>query len=126
MSLPNTQVDAILAEMVCGECGILFAMPRFYLQARRGDHKNWHCPNGHERYYPDQSEEEKLKTENEKLRTRLDWKKNEIEGLTNQLRSTKGVVTKFKNRIKSGVCPYCNRSFSKLKAHMESKHNKGK
>lgn len=38
------------------------------------------------------------------------------------LRSTKGIVTKLKNRASAGVCPCCNRTFKQLAAHMTDKH----
>ena len=34
----------------------------------------------------------------------------------------KGVVAKLKKRVGRGVCPCCNRHFSNLQRHMESKH----
>lgn len=40
----------------------------------------------------------------------------------NSLRTTKGVVTKIKQRVGKGVCPCCNRSFRDLQRHMNSKH----
>lgn len=36
----------------CLECGMSFAVPIFWLQARVNDHRNFFCPNGHILYYP--------------------------------------------------------------------------
>jgi len=122
MSLPNTAVNYLLEEMVCGECGILFAMPEYYLRDRKNDHRIWFCPNGHQRYYSAESDIEKLRVEKEKLQTKLDWKRNEANDLLASLRATRGVVTKIKKRIESGVCLYCKRYFPRLGKHMKSKH----
>jgi len=126
MSLPNTTVDYLLKEMICSECGILFALPEWYINERIKDHKTWCCPNGHLRYYPGESDEEKLKAENEKLQRKLDWKRNEANGYLASLRATRGVVTKIKKRVEAGVCLYCKRYFPKLGSHMKSKHRSGR
>jgi hypothetical protein len=40
-----------LATTVCSECGILYAVPGHFLAARRGDHRTFNCPNGHEQCF---------------------------------------------------------------------------
>lgn len=53
---------------------------------------------------------------------RADMAEDSRQHVENQLRATKGVVTKIKKRVSKGVCPCCNRSFENLKNHMESQH----
>jgi len=122
MALPFASVDNLLKEMVCGECGILFAMPCWYLDEKAKNHTSWMCPNGHSRYFPGKSNEEALKEVNERLRKRLDWKSAEAERLNNRLRGTRGAVTRIKRRVESGVCIYCKRHFHQLERHMKAKH----
>ncbi len=116
----------------CINCGILFAFPTWYKDRRLKDHGEFRCPNGHSMIYSGKSEADKL-------REKLKAKERELEGANNSkkyyegkfndtqniLRATKGVVTRKKKelaRVKNGVCPCCNRSFSNLHSHMQTKH----
>ena len=47
--------------MQCGKCGVPFALSNDFIEQRRKDHETWYCPKGCPRYYPDLSDEEKLK-----------------------------------------------------------------
>lgn len=46
----------------------------------------------------------------------------EREHLERRLSAQRGVTTRLKNRVANGVCPCCNRSFSNLHRHMQTKH----
>ncbi|GAI19549.1 unnamed protein product, partial [marine sediment metagenome] len=53
----------IAVEMVnetCITCGITFAVPETYQRWLIEKHKTFYCPNGHDMYYPSETEAEKL------------------------------------------------------------------
>ncbi len=73
--------------------------------------------------YPGKSDVEKLREEKEYLERRLVFANNNAAHAERSRAAARGQVTKLKNRIKAGVCPFCNRQFQNLKKHMESKHH---
>lgn len=97
-------------------------------QARRRDGDWFYCPAGHQLHYSE--------TEATKLQRQLDEARrlkeisdrradNAFERLETERKShasTKGQLTKTRNRIQSGHCPECHQFFGQLKRHMESEH----
>jgi hypothetical protein len=65
---------------------------------------------------------QKLERELEHQRARTRHVEDQFEGAQASARAYKGHNTRIKNRIKNGVCPFCNRSFADVRAHMASKH----
>jgi len=53
--------ELAMSTHICGECGIVWAMTKEFEEARMDDHKTFYCPNGHGRYYSQESDKEKLK-----------------------------------------------------------------
>lgn len=116
---------------MCGNCGVVWGIPEKFMELRRIDGKIHFCPNGHEWHYGGETEAQKLRRELETTRDRLsaeraakDQARAHAADLKASLRTTKGVVTKMKKRVASGVCPVadCNRHFVDLERHMASKH----
>lgn len=117
----------------CCVCGVLFALTSEYENARRRDHKDFYCPNGHPLAFNGPSEAEKraqrAEEEAERFRRERDaetvraefWAK-EHKATKQELTTTKGQLTKTKKRLAGGVCPCCNRSFVSLAKHMASQH----
>lgn len=117
--------------ITCGatDCGISFAVPDRWQEQKRNDHSIFYCPNGHQRAYNGESEEEKLRRENQRLVQKRAELEDDIRDRDAKLenerkRSTafKGHVTRIKNRVSNGVCPCCNRTFRDLSRHMATKH----
>lgn len=114
-----------LTVMVCNGCGITFAMPEPFRKQRQADGGTWYCPNGHGRVYRKSlvtELEEKLATERKNTEFWRDQERRSQEEAAHEKRRAaayKGQVT----RVRNGVCPYCNRSFANVRAHMESKHS---
>lgn len=113
----------------CGECGVRWAMTAAFIAQRRRDERGFYCPNGHSRYYPKQSEEQKLKDELERQRQALANEREHAARLSTNLKTerrqhaaTKGQLTKTRNRIASGQCPHCGKRFPKLEHHMVTAH----
>lgn len=109
----------------CGVCGVAFGMSEGFVRARRNDHGNWYCPNGHGWSFASESDEERLRRERDQARDRAARERALRDQTEASLRATKGVVTKQRKklaRVKVGVCPCCNRTFENLAAHMEMEH----
>lgn len=105
----------------CNTCGINFAVPESYQRKLAETGQNWWCPNGHKwRYGPTTIEEMEKQLQRE--RQQHDQTRAALRSETKWHSSTKGQLTKTKNRISKGICPCCKRSFTNLRRHMECKH----
>lgn len=118
--------------ITCGgeNCGITYAVPEVWYNQKRNDHTGFYCPNGCSRVFKGESDEDKLRRENQRLVQKRAELEDDIRDRDQKLenerkRSTafKGHVTRIKNRVAAGVCPCCNRSFSNLARHMHTKHS---
>ena len=107
---------------VCLTCGIMFALPEEMLaRARKTPSIWWYCPNGHHWHFPVKTEEQKL----QEAKDQLARERSRHDQTQASLSATRGVVTKQRKkleRVSKGICPCCNRSFSDLKKHMQTKH----
>jgi len=126
--------------VACGQCDIVFAVPRKVVERWRQTHEDWYCPNGHCRFFAGKSEVEKLKEQLaekdrfiENGKKRLDWAEQraaqERENTKRAQRSAasyKGKLKHVKNRVGNGMCPCCRRSFQNLQRHMTTQHPKYK
>lgn len=128
MTINLTQI-AIGVETLTCECGLAFAVPQAWVDARRSDHATWYCPNGHKRYFPGKSREEQLREELDReqrkradVESSRDYWRTEQEQTARRLVATRGVVTRTKKRIADGKCPCCKASFKDLATHMASEH----
>lgn len=102
----------------CSACGIVYFVPDNFRDKRRQDHKTFYCPNGHNQYFPGETEAERLTRElaAEKQRTRLALARE------NEERIAREKLARKLKRVGRGVCPECNRSFANLARHMNCKH----
>lgn len=99
--------DIEFIQLQCGECSIPFAISRAHFDRLHQTHKSFWCPNGHERHYPGESDEEKLKrqlaqekrSKNEALHCCTELTK-ENEKLEYSNRGYKGKFTQMKNEKK--------------------------
>lgn len=90
------QVEINLQHVTCGECGLSFGLPDFYISNLRKSGKTFYCPNGHPRWYGP-SEADKLKEELakvEKIKTLYkQWYDEEVDSrkaVERSLSATKG------------------------------------
>jgi DNA repair exonuclease SbcCD ATPase subunit len=113
-----------LTAMVCGNCGVAFAVPEKMRAEKESDGGYWYCPNGHSRIYKkttaQELEEEKARRKRAELRAQANRELLEAEERSHA--STRGHLTRVKKRTAHGVCPCCNRTFQNVARHMESKH----
>lgn len=105
-------------------CGVALAIPRsLYDEAQDSGHQVY-CPIGHIFVFGN-SYKKKLEREKEARLEAERRAKATRDLLTAEERShsaTRGHLTRTKKRIGNGVCPCCNRSFTNLARHMDSKH----
>lgn len=111
-----------LETMICGECGIPFAMPEELLDwARKTPSVTWYCPNGHSRHFPGRTMEQKLRDAKEREQATRELLEHEQRSNA----ATRGHLTRKKKqleRVANGVCPCCSRHFTNLERHMTTKH----
>lgn len=124
----GNEITVQLHSMECGECGSVFAMSEDFYERCKEKGLTFYCPRGHARVFT-KSENSKLREEINNLENRLinaqnyiTEKNHRIEQLRYSIRAEKAAKTKILNRVKNGVCPCCNRSFSNLQNHFKIKH----
>lgn len=122
-------VATTYAFISCCECGLSFAVSeKFKADLRRSGNEFW-CPNGHKQRYTEttadklRKELQREKEAHERTRSCVHSADQRTEAEKRSHSATKGKLTKTHNRIKRGVCPFCNRSFENLRRHMETKHS---
>jgi len=110
-------------------CGIVWGVPNTWERKRLEDKKLFYCPNGHAQGFFGESEADKLRRELDRLKQQMAHRDDMIrerariiKHAENSATAYKGHVTRIKNRVASGVCPCCNRSFQNLHQHMQNKH----
>lgn len=116
----------VLIVKTCGRCGLIYAVPDYFDEARRDDHNTFYCPNGHPRVYKEgESQAARVKRLEDRIaweRAQADQVRADRDALQRSLSATRGVVTRTKRRVGNGVCPCCNRTFQQLARHMSAKH----
>lgn len=117
-----TYADQItLTTMICGECGISFAIPETYRKARQENGGSWYCPNGHSRIYRE-SDVDRLTRERDAARVSREAARDQAAAAERRAAAARGQVTKIRKRVANGVCPCCHRTFANVARHMATKH----
>ena len=102
----------------CPTCSTTHGIPEA-MRRQMSDHGgDAYCPNGHRWWFSDASMETKLKRANARARHLEDQK----DAADLSAAAYKGHATRIKNRVRAGVCPFCNRSFGNVREHMDTKH----
>jgi len=111
----------------CCNCHIAFAIPKSLndkaLADRGPDGIQFYCPKGHAQHYLGKSEADNLRDQLQWEKTKADRNYQSYLQSERSSRANRGLLTKFKNRVKNGLCPECNKSFPDLKKHMAAGHN---
>lgn len=120
----------------CYKCGIPFGMPASFKNQllRHRDEQSFYCPNGHGQVYAGETPEAKakrLEQEKAEVERKLAQSQNDVQIFRNEVFRQKDLKEKLKvrhsryrNRVKNGVCPHCNRTFKDLQRHFKCKHPK--
>lgn len=106
----------------CGGCGIPFFVPTRWLNDRKNNNGDFHCPNGCSRVFTGKPEATKLKEELEQLKAEGQKREQELQDRWLDTLNEKNKLEKKLKRVHNGVCPCCSRSFQNLKKHIENKH----
>lgn len=110
---------AFVTEACCAKgCNLTFAMTREFYDRVRNDGSTWYCPLGHSQHYTGTSDEQKLR-DAEARETAL---RDQLEASIRDGEAQRVELARIRQRIANGVCPCCNRSFSNVRAHMQSQH----
>lgn len=115
------QTTIILKYITCCVCITRFAMDEELYRRRREDGKGFWCPNGHDQIFTD-SEIQKLKRENQALKSSEIWTQQSLDKERAAHADTKSKLRKTNRRIANGVCPQCHRNFANVGRHMDNKH----
>ena len=106
----------------CSVCGTPIALDVDFKVHRQRDHKTFYCPNGHNQYFPSESEEERLRRLLQRRDADLNGALDKLASVERKAKRAEGQLKKVKTRVHNGVCPECNRTFVRLAYHMRSKH----
>jgi len=119
----DTTYETIVVETCC-DCGVTFGLTDGFYKLRQRDGNSFFCPNGHSQFYTN-NDVKKINDLKKALKNvesdRVFWKE-QAEEKGRSLSATRGQITKIKNRVAKGICPCCNRQFTNLHDHMETKH----
>ena len=111
-----------LVTETCISCGIQFAVPPEYVRHLRETHRTFYCPNGHNMYYPAQTEEERLRKQLLRADREIGDLREAKYQAEKQLNGALGQITKLKKRANAGLCPYCRRHFANVERHIHNQH----
>ena len=115
-----TEVSLNMKTIVCGGCGIPFAIPENYFNKLVNTNGSFHCPNGCSRQFTGDTEADKLKRQ-------LQQKSNELAQTVTakiQLESQLNRAKKQLDNVSKGKCPCCGKLYKHLEKHMATKHPK--
>jgi hypothetical protein len=99
-----------------------FAVPERFEKDYRLSHKTFYCPKGHQQSWRGRSDLEQERQRRISAEARAARAEDQAEVAERRRRAAKGQLTKLRNRIANGVCPWCKRSFSNVLAHVETLH----
>lgn len=115
------QEEIELVTMVCGKCGITFAVPSTFKNEHKETGGEFYCPNGHCRVYGETDVKRLTRELATAHRQRVEALNREY--AERQLRiDAQTKLKKYQRRVTNGTCPCCQRSFVNLVRHMKSKH----
>lgn len=107
--------------LACTNCGVEVGYPGGFLDQRRKDTREFYCINGHVMSWHE-TEATKLRKQLEQKEREVTFQREQRQLAERQLSTEKGKRTKLERRIARGVCPHCQRSFTNVARHMQTKH----
>ncbi len=129
----NTVYGAFFVETCCHDnCRTQFMMSEATHQVaqQRKEGFMFYCTHGHSQHYiSNETALDKMRRERDRFAQQvanrediIKEQEEENKKLFREKAALRGVVTKVKKRVGSGVCPCCNRHFSALSRHMKHMH----
>lgn len=130
-------IGSIIGEFIsCCSCGVYFALESEYERNLRENKKGFKCPKGHDLIFDGESATatiKRLEDERRIERERIDRLERDAKILRDEAyraneknKRLRESVKKKTLRIKNGLCPHCDRSFTNLQRHMTTKHTHNK
>jgi len=114
-----------LTETSCTICGLPFAVPLAWWDARERTGGMLHCPTGSHSMTFGDTELKRLRREKETLQRVLANMDEDLRAERAGHRATRGRLTRATKqieRVEKGTCPHCKRHFVNVERHMASKH----
>ena len=93
---------------ICLTCETTWAMPVDYVARRRDDHKKFWCPNGHNHYFPQKSDKEKLREQVKHCKADAAFWEESYDGQAERLQTVQRSRSAYKGqltRMKSAAHP---------------------
>lgn len=115
-------ISADMKTISCATCGLYFMVPSALERRWRRDHSDFYCPNGHGLVFKAESDVERLRKENARLRKEKEWAEQAAKHATDEATDASQHLARLRKRAKHGVCPCCKRTFQQLARHMEARH----
>lgn len=78
----------------------------------------FYCPKGHALAFS----RKVIVSDLRRVKRALTYKNSLIDKLEKRGESFKGVITRYRNRLLRGACPYCNKTPSDMIKHINEKH----
>lgn len=120
MSNLTFMTEQTLATITCASCGCLFAIPKQMQDSLWNAGDSFYCPSGHSNIYKSRIRE---------LEARLSQAMNDVSAANRSAAQERAAreqaqadMARQAKRVANGVCQCCNRSFTNLRRHMETKH----
>jgi len=118
-----TTIVTNMVTIYCYKCGIAFCVTKDFNEKRlENRNKEFWCPAGHGQVYTGKSDLDKIKEQLRRSELETEQAERELKATRRSRTALRGQITKTKNRISKGVCPCCNRQFTNMQRHMETKH----
>jgi hypothetical protein len=127
MSWDVETVPANYAPLECGQCGVMFFVPKHWkhdrMEGKTQEDRTFYCPNGHARVFQaGMSEADKLRRERDRLVQEKARLEEAVAAEKRRASAQFAQNTILRKKIGEGSCPCCDRSFTNLKVHMRRKH----
>jgi hypothetical protein len=134
MGLP-LPVTVTMAEIACATCGMQFTVPTAWRDEKQRNGAGFVCPNGHSLTYGesaldrmrvdlDRTRKMLLETNarNSQLTERARLAEVAAQAAAESAAKVERARVRLLKRAAAGLCPCCNRTFTNLARHMQTKH----
>jgi predicted RNA-binding Zn-ribbon protein involved in translation (DUF1610 family) len=118
-----TYIDTLVVTS-CPTCGSGHAIPSALDRRARRHGTTVYCPLGHGWHYSKSIEQELAEARNDAkfYKDAMVTARRERDAVERSRSAYKGELTKVRTTIHAGKCPWCNRKYRRLAAHMADKH----
>jgi hypothetical protein len=111
-----------LHEVNCGECGGTYAINARYHQHKREKGGYWTCPYCKTGWGFGESQIDKITKERDAEKARHQATLARLNEANAERDKAQKAAARLKKRASAGLCTCCNRHFTNLERHMQTKH----